>query len=111
MRLKGKQLVGVLTLFVLAAPVWAHTHTATAYIIDTTTIAGTTLQPGQYELKVEDNGTQLQVLQNRKVVAQVPVQWIQLHNKAMDTQVVLNNNQITEVDFGGETQAVQITSH
>ena len=110
MGLKCGRLLITLTILALAAPVWAHTRTATAYLLDTTTIAGTTLKPGEYQFKVEDSATELQVMQNNKVVAKVPVQWIQLPNKATGTQVVLNNNQITEVDFGGNTQAVQISS-
>lgn len=110
MRLKSIQLLAALTLLTLAAPVWAHTRTATAYVIDTTTIGGTQLKPGEYQLKVEDSATQLQIMQNGKVVAVVPVQWIQLPNKPAETTVVMDSNKITEVDFDGNTQAVQIVS-
>jgi hypothetical protein len=110
MRLKSIQLLAAFTLLTLAAPVWAHARTATAYINDTTTIGTTQLKPGEYQLKVEDGATQLQIMQNGKVLAVVPVQWIQLPNKPADTTVVLEGNQITEVDFGGNTQAVQIVS-
>jgi hypothetical protein len=110
MRLKATQLLATLILLTLAAPVWARTHSATAISDGTTTVGGTQLKAGDYQLKIEDNGTQLQVLQNGKVVAQVPVQWIQLPKKATDSAVVLDNNQIIEVDFGGNTQAVQIQS-
>ena len=110
MGLKSNRLLITLALLAMAAPVWAHTRTATAYLIDTTTIGATTLKPGEYQFKVEESATQLQVMQDNKVVARVPVQWVQLPNKATGTQVVLNNKQITEVDFGGSTQAVQISS-
>ena len=110
MRLKASQLLGALTLLTLAVPVWARTHSATSYSDGKTTVGGTQLKAGDYQLKVEDNGTQLQVTQEGKVVARVPVQWIQLPNKPNDTEVLLKNNQVVEVEFGGETQAVQIRS-
>jgi len=110
MRLKAHQLVAALILLTLAAPVWARTHSATAISDGTTTVAGTQLKAGDYQLKIQDNGTQLQVIQDGKVVSQVPVKWIQLPQKSSDNEVVLDNNQIVEVDFGGDTQAIQIIS-
>ncbi|HXN97561.1 MAG TPA: hypothetical protein VN881_00720 [Candidatus Acidoferrales bacterium] len=110
MRSKSIQLLAAFTLLTLAAPVWARTHSATAISDGSTTVAGTQLKAGDYELKVDDNASQLQVIQNGKVVAQAPVQWIQLPQKAADTTVLLDGNKIVEVDFGGKTQAVQIVS-
>jgi hypothetical protein len=111
MHLKISQFLCAIILVTLAVPVWARTHSTTAYSDGTTTIAGTHLKAGDYQLKVEDNGTELQVVQGGKLVAHVPVQWVQLPNKAKTTEVMLDNNQITEVQFGGETQAVQIRSN
>ena len=110
MRLKSNQLLATITLLTLAAPVWAHTRTATAQITETTTIGSTQLKPGEYQLKVEDNANQLQIMQHGKVVAVVPVQWVQLPQKPSDTAILLDGNKITEVEFGGNTQAVQIVS-
>ena len=70
-------------------------------------IAGTQLSPGDYEIKVKDGATQASVVQDGKVVAQVPCQWIQLSKKPVNSQVISSNNQITEVDFSGKTEAVQ----
>jgi hypothetical protein len=110
MRLKSIQLIAAFTLLTLAAPVWAHSRTATAISDGTTTVAGTQLKAGDYLLKVDDNASQLQVIQNGKVVATVPVQWIQLPQKPSSTEVLLDGNKITQVDFGGDIQAVQIVS-
>jgi hypothetical protein len=110
MRLKSNQLLATVILLTLAAPVWAHSRTATAQITDPTTIGSTQLKPGEYQLKVEDNANQLQIMQHGKVVAVVPVQWVQLQQKPSNTAVVLDGNKITEVEFGGNTQAVQIVS-
>jgi hypothetical protein len=110
MRLKSIQLIAAFTLLTLAAPVWAHSRTATAISDGTTTVAGTQLKAGDYLLKVDDNASQLQVIQNGNVVATVPVQWIQLPQKPSSTEVLLDGNKITQVDFGGDIQAVQIVS-
>jgi len=110
MRQKLIQIMATLTLLTLAAPVWAHPRTATAQITETTTIGSTQLKPGEYQLKVEDNANQLQIMQHGKVVAVVPVQWVQLQQKPSNTEIVLDGNKITEVEFGGNTQAVQIVS-
>ena len=110
MRQKSIQLLAALTILTLAAPVWARTRTATAISDGTTTVAGTQLKAGDYQLKVDDNGSQLQVIQNGKVVAQAPVHWVQLPQKPASTEVLLDGNKITEVDFGGDTQAAQIVS-
>jgi hypothetical protein len=110
MRLKSIQLLASLTLLTLAAPVWARTHSATAISDGSTTVAGTQLKAGDYELKVDDNASQLQVIQNGKVVAQAPVHWVQLPQKPAGTSILLDDDKIVEVDFGGNTQAVQIVS-
>lgn len=111
MRLNGLLYAGFFALLILAMPVWAHTATATVESNGNVTIAGTQLKPGEYQLKVEDNADHLVVTQNGKVVTQVPVQWIQLNNKAPQTEVNINSNQIVEVDFAGKTQAVKIQSN
>jgi hypothetical protein len=110
MRLKSIQILAAFTLLTLAAPVWAHTRTAIAQISEPTTIGSTQLKPGEYQLRVEDNANQLQIVQHGKVVAVVPVQWVQLQQKPSSTEVLLDGNKITEVEFGGNTQAVQIVS-
>ncbi|HTV58686.1 MAG TPA: hypothetical protein VMJ93_07420 [Verrucomicrobiae bacterium] len=111
MRLKATQCLAVLGLLALAAPVWAHTDSATIHSDGTTIINGKELKPGDYQLKVEPNGSDLQVKQYGKVVTQVPVHWIQLPKKADATEVDLNKNQIVEVDFAGQTQAVKVQAN
>jgi len=45
-----------------------------------------------------------------KVVAEVPVTWIELQKSPESTEVVLNQNRVVEMDFGGKTQPVKIQS-
>jgi len=111
MRLKAIQFLGVLGLLSLALPVWAHTDSTTFHSDGTATIGGTQLKAGDYQLKVEDNAANLQVTHYGKVVAKVPVHWIQLPNKPDATEVDLTKNQIVEVEFAGRTQAVQVQSN
>lgn len=41
-----------------------------------------------------------------KVIAQVPCQWTQLSQKAVSSEVDVDNGQVTQVKFGGKTAAV-----
>jgi hypothetical protein len=100
-----------MVLFILAAPVWAHTDSIAFHSDGTTTIAGTQLKAGDYQLKIKDNATELAVTQDGKVVANIPVQWIQLPAKPASTEVITQNDKIVEVDFGGKTQAVKVSTN
>ena len=66
------------------------------------------LKPGEYEFKSQESGNELRVLQNGKVIGKVACQWIMLPKKATESQVLTDNNQITQVQFAGRTEAVQI---
>lgn len=113
MQIRAKHYGIALALFVLAAPVWAHTDSAQLTVSEPATIGGTHLKAGDYSLQVKNNETQLKVIDTatNKTVAEVPVQWIQLQQKPNTTQVLVNDNQVTEIDFGGKTQAVKIAGH
>lgn len=110
MHIRARQgLIAVATL-VLAFPVWARGNKAQLTVTQSTTIGSTQLKPGNYNLEVKENDTQLKITDanNGKVIAQVPVQWITLKDKPSTTSVVVNENQVTEVDFGGKTQAIRV---
>jgi len=113
MQIRAKHYATALAVFMLAVPVWAHTATAQLTVTETATIGGKQLKPGDYNLQVKDNQTQLRVVDANtgKTIVEVPVQWIQLQQKPNTTQVLVNNNEVTEVDFGGKTQAIQIANH
>jgi hypothetical protein len=42
------------------------------------------------------------------VVATVPVHWTTLPAKAANSEILTDGNKVTEVEFGGRNQAVQI---
>lgn len=111
MHIRAKQCLTALSLMAFfALPVWAHTDSAKLSVLTPTTIAGTELKPGTYNLEVQPNATTMKVVntQTYKTVAQVPVHWIQVKKAPSSTQIILNQNQVNEIEFGGKTQAVRI---
>ncbi len=107
MRIRATHLLAGLGVVFLTLPVWAHTNSTEVEINNPTVIAGTRLNPGDYEIKVKDGASQASIIQDDKEVAQVPCQWIQLPKKAENSEVIFSNDQITEIDFGGKTEALQ----
>lgn len=110
MRLHARQFLGSVALIALAFPVWARTDNVPLHSDGTTVIGQTQLKQGDYELRVKDNASQIEVVRNGKVVAQAPVTWIQLDKKPQSTEVVMDKDHVVEVDFGGKTQAVKVQS-
>jgi hypothetical protein len=112
MGLTAKHYLGGVLILFLAVPSWAgseNTRTYTAHWTghQGTKIGNTQIKPGEYTLKALENDNTLDVMQDGKVVAQVPCHWIQLAKKAPHTQVSANNDQIIQVEFEGRTEAIQ----
>jgi hypothetical protein len=106
MRLHRKAL-GTFTLLLAALPVSAaHQYTVEWNVSQPTTIGNTEVKPGQYELRAEEGQDQLQVVSHGKTVAQVPCHWTQLPSKAAASQVEVDSNKVTGVQFGGKTAAL-----
>jgi len=111
MRTHAKHYLMALSLVAfLALPVWAHTDSAQLTVMNPTTIAGKQLKPGNYRLEVQPDQTHLKVVNTEtyKTVAEVPCHWINLKNAPINTEVELNKNKVTEIDFSGRTQAVRV---
>ena len=97
----------------MVVPIWAkpkpdRTDTATWEPIEAVTVGTTQIQPGNYTLRAQESGKTLEVLHDGKVVAQVPCHWIELPKKAENTEVSTNDNKVTQIQFAGRTEAVQI---
>jgi hypothetical protein len=106
MRLNRKSL-GSFALLLAALPVWAaHMYTVTWSVSQPTTLGNTEIKPGDYELRVEEGQTQLEVTSHGKMVAKVPCHWIQLPSKATGSGVEVDNNKVTAVEFSGKTAAL-----
>ena len=94
-------------LLLAALPVSAaHMYTITWNVSQPTTIGNMEVKPGDYELRVEEGQSQLEVVSHGKMVAQVPCHWIQLPSKAAASQVEGDSNKVTGVEFGGKTAAL-----
>jgi len=87
----------------------AHTNTVEWNVSQPTTIGGTEIKPGDYVIRAEDGGTQLEIVSRGKVVAQVPFQWTQLPQKAQASEVDIDGGQVTQVKFGGKTAAISFS--
>ena len=108
MRLSSKEYLAVFAFSLITLPIWAaHTDSISWDVTQPTTIGSAQVKPGDYQLRVEEGQTELQVVQKGKVIAKVPVHWTQLPNKAADSEVQVDNNQVTQVQFAGRTEAIQ----
>jgi hypothetical protein len=98
-----------IVLLLAAVPVWAaHMYTMAWTVTHPITIGDLEVKPGDYELKVEEGQTQLQVISHGKMMIEVPCHWIQLPSKAADSEVLADNNKVTGVKFGGKTAAIDL---
>jgi hypothetical protein len=113
MRRSAKQFLSGLTVLFLALPLWAGNtkkYTAEWDASQATTIGNTQIKPGTYQVEAHPNQNTLDIVSDGKVIAQAPCHWIQLPQKATETQVETNNNQITQVEFAGKTEAISVGS-
>lgn len=107
MRLANRNVLSVFAGLLLALPIWAaHTNSVSWNVSQPTTIGGTEVKPGDYVIRADDGGSQLEVLSRGKVIAQVPCQWTQLNEKARASEVDVDNGQVTQVKFGGKNSAI-----
>ena len=107
MRLVAKHIVAVLAAFILVMPVLARTHKDSWTVNLPLTIGGTQVKAGTYQLNADDTKKEITVLQNGKLIATVPGQWVKLPKKADYTQVQTEGGKVTQVEFGGSEQAFQ----
>lgn len=107
MRIRAGYVVSTVLALFLAVPVWAHAKSVTVNVEQPTLISGTRLAPGDYQIKYQENSNQVTVVQDGHVVAQVPCQWVELPQKADGSGTIFSDGRITEIEFGGQTRAIQ----
>jgi TRAP-type mannitol/chloroaromatic compound transport system substrate-binding protein len=91
----------------LATPIWAaHSNSVSWTVTEPTTIGGTEIKAGDYVIKVDDGGSQLQVLSRGKVVAQLT----QLSAKAQASEVDADGGKVTQIKFAGKNSAVSFNN-
>jgi hypothetical protein len=107
MRFRILQCVAIFAVLAIATPIWARSKSVDLRLTDPASIGTTQLQPGSYTLKVDEGATQVSVVRQGKVIAEVPCHWVQLQARPKTTEINFTANQITEIEFGGDLQAAQ----
>jgi hypothetical protein len=110
MSISKKSYLAAIAILGLSLPLWARTNSVPLEVDHTLTIGTQQLAPGQYSLKANDGDNQLRIVRsdNGKTVATVPVQWIDLSQKARQSEVLMREDRIVQIDFDGKTKAIEI---
>ena len=107
-----KQVVGILIVLAFAmvarsASANGSKNSATINILNAASLNGKELKPGTYTITTDD--TKVTVAQNGKVMAEAPIEWKDETNKPRNSNIVTNNNEVTEIHFSGKMRYVTIT--
>jgi hypothetical protein len=110
MSIRKKSYLAAILMFGLSLPLWARTNSVPLEVDHTLTIGNQQLSPGSYNLKANDGDNQLRIVRNGdgKTVATVPCEWIDLSQKARQSEVLMQEDRIVQIDFDGKTKAVEI---
>jgi len=110
MDLRTKTCLTVVAVLALSLPIWARTDSAQLVVDHPVTIGTQQLEAGTYDLKANDAQNQINVVRtdNGKTIATIPCEWVQLAQKARQTEVLFNADRVIEIDFSGKTKAVAI---
>jgi hypothetical protein len=110
MDLRTKTCLTAVAVLALSLPIWARTDSAQLIVDHPVTVGTQQLQPGTYNLKANDGTNQINVVRagDGKTVATVPCEWVQLPQKARQTEVLFDADRVVQIDFGGQTKAVAI---
>jgi hypothetical protein len=108
MRSNRISLAGVALLLAAIPASAAHMYTVNWSVTQETTIGGSVIKPGSYELRIEEGQTSLQVVSHGKMVVEVPCKWVQLPSKAAASEVEVDSNKVTTVEFSGKTAALDL---
>ena len=105
--------LAIMALTAMSVSVWAKndsgdTITITVRLTATTTVGTTKLAPGNY--KVTADGSKAKFQQGSKVVAEVPCTLKDFSGKIIDTSLVIDHDQLTEIQVSGKTKAIEFSS-
>ena len=99
--------LGGFALLLAVLPVWgAHAYTVPWTVTQPTMVGGSEIKPGDYMIRAEEGQETMQIMSHGKMVVEVPAHWIQLPSKAAASQVEVDSNKVTSVEFGGKTAAL-----
>lgn len=100
--------LAAMALSLIALPVWAaHWDSFSWEIHEHTIIGNAQVEAGNYVFKAEENQSELQILQDRQVIARVPCHWTHLASKASSSLVKTLDNQIIQLQFAGRREAIR----
>lgn len=112
MRIHANKFLGGLAVLAVALPLWAgpspHNDSIPFDVTNAATVGQTQLAPGHYTLEANEASNELNIRQNGKMVASVPCHWVQLPQKAHDSEVLSSNSRVTEIDFRGRIEALKV---
>jgi hypothetical protein len=107
-----KSLAVFTVLLLLSTVVFAKnssgTNSTTFSVRQVTTVGQTQLNPGEYTLQAVDGQNELDILQRGKLIGKVACHWIQLPAKPQASEVLSDQGKVTQVNFKGDVQAVQV---
>jgi hypothetical protein len=76
-------------------------------ILSSCSLAGKQLKPGTYHVTADDAKVTIEM--NGKVVAEAPVTWKDETSKPRNSNIVTNDNTVTEIHFNGKMRFVSIS--
>jgi hypothetical protein len=110
MAIRLKSYLAAAAILGVSLPLWARTESVPLEVDHTLTVGTQQLEPGSYNLKANEGDNQLRIVRTRdgKTVATVPCQWIDLSQKARQSEVVLRGDHVVQIEFDGQTKAVEL---
>jgi len=109
------QVVRILLVVALAMPLAARAFangskstSTTMDVLNAVSLNGKQLKPGTYTVTADD--AKVTVTQGGKVMAEAPVEWKEETTKPRNTNIVTNNDEVTEIHFGGKMRYIQVTT-
>jgi hypothetical protein len=102
--------LSVILLVVLTASMALGKTMHDVTFVSDTLVNGTMVKSGTYDIRYDDKTAMLEVLKGSKVVASAPVRLEALPSEEHKTKMNFVGNELVSVVFGGERQAVVISS-
>lgn len=106
--------LSILAALAVAMPIVARDASAknpkaavtTMDILRAATLGGKQVESGTYTIEADEST--VTILHNGKMVAQASVQWKDEPSKAKISKIVIDNNRIKEIHFGGKMRYIEV---
>jgi hypothetical protein len=79
-------------------------------LADDTTVNGTMVKAGDYELTFDEQANEISIMKGSKVVAKAPVRVETQNTKAKSTQYRVVSNELVSVTLGGSTKQLVLSN-